>query len=255
MIFPYALLWSWKILSYEESRKMSQSLTTIAFDADDTLWENQKIYDRTQAHMMALLKDYVDHDAASSKLLETEKKNLRFYGYGAKGFALSMIETALDITDDKVDPRTIRKIIDLVHEMYDHPIDPLPHVHETLSAIGNDFRLIVITKGDLFDQERKVAQSGLGDYFDAVEIVSEKRKNTYERIFTEYGDGPNSAMMVGNSLKSDILPALDAGSWGVYVPHTTTWAMERAEEPENAERYHKLANLAQLTDVIASVNG
>lgn len=232
---------------------MPKNLTTIAFDADDTLWENQKIYDRTQAHMMDLLKDYVDYDAASGQLLETEKKNLRFYGYGAKGFALSMIETALDITNDDVDPAVIRKIINLVHEMYDHPIDPLPHVRETLEAVGNDHRLIVITKGDLFDQERKVAQSGLGEYFDAVEIVSEKHKDIYDRIFKEQGGSPETSMMVGNSLKSDILPALDVGSWGIYVPHTTTWAMERAEEPESAERYHKLSSIAQLNDVLAGI--
>jgi putative hydrolase of the HAD superfamily len=131
-----------------------------------------------------------------------------------------------------------------------HPVETLPHARETLAALSGDYRLVLITKGDLFDQERKLAQSGLGDFFHAVEIVSDKKPDTYDRIFARHGDGAGQAMMVGNSLKSDILPALEAGSWAVHVPHELTWVLEHAAEPVGHGRYHAIPDLGPLRSLI-----
>jgi putative hydrolase of the HAD superfamily len=138
--------------------------------------------------------------------------------------------------------------------MLTHPIETLPHVRETLDDLAGSHRLVLITKGDLFDQERKVAQSGLGDYFAAVEIVSEKSARTYERVFAMHGPGPEHAMMVGNSLKSDIVPAIEAGSWGVHVPHELSWELDHAEAPQGAQRFRQIAHLGELRALIDDIN-
>jgi putative hydrolase of the HAD superfamily len=229
---------------------MMSKITTIGFDADDTLWENEQYFRMTEAQFADLLDEYADPEHIAKVMLDTERRNLKLYGYGIKGFTLSMIETALDVTNDRVETKVIRKIIDLAHDMFSHPIEPLPHVRETLAKVANDYRILVITKGDLFDQERKLASSGLGDFFDGIEIVSEKRRYTYQSIFAQHGEGAEHAVMVGNSLKSDIIPALEAGSWGLYVPHHTTWEMEHAEEPVGERRYRKLENISQVPDII-----
>lgn len=148
----------------------------------------------------------------------------------------------------------IREILEAGREMLSHPVETLPHVRETLERVAGDFRIILITKGDLFDQERKLAQSGLGDLFDAVEIVRDKNVSTYERTFARYGDGPERSMMVGNSLKSDIVPAIQAGSWGVYVPHGLTWALEHAEPPVEEPRFKQLAHLGELIGLIEQID-
>ncbi|MGL4490045.1 MAG: HAD family hydrolase, partial [Rhizobiaceae bacterium] len=192
-----------------------KSLTTIGFDADDTLWQNQQFYDFTEIEFAKLLSDHGDHAHIASRLLEAERRNLQFYGFGIKGFTLSMIDTALEVTNGDVSSKTIADIIALGKEMTVHPVETLPHVHDTLEALAGSYKIILITKGDLFDQERKLAASGLGDFFNAVEIVSDKKPHTYERIFKRHGDGAEHAMMIGNSMKSDVLPALAAGSWGV----------------------------------------
>ncbi|MEH6402538.1 MAG: HAD family hydrolase [Sneathiella sp.] len=228
-------------------------LSTIAFDADDTLWENEHIFHLTEQRFHDLLKDHVDITILSNNLLEMEKKNLSYYGYGIKGFTLSMIETAITVTGGQVPSTVIQEILNAGREMHDHPATPLPHVKDVLKGLSSSYRIILITKGDLFDQERKLAQSGLGHLFDSIEIVSEKTKMTYSRIFEQYGDGAQRSMMVGNSLKSDINPALEAGSWGVYIPYDLTWAHEVSDIPANASRYKQLSNIAQLPDFIANL--
>ena len=211
------------------------SLTTIGFDADDTLWQNEHFYRLTEARFAELLGEHVDAPAVSARLLEARKRNLKLYGFGIKGFTLSMIETAVEVTDGpRAGRRSIGEILSIGREMLSHPIETLPHARETLEALAGSYRLVLITKGDLFDQERKMAQSGLGELFDAVEIVSDKDVATYARIFARHGDGPERSMMVGNSLKSDIVPAIEAGSWGVYVPHELTWVLEHADAPERS---------------------
>lgn len=229
------------------------TLTTIGFDADDTLWHNERFFKLTQARFAALLADHAGHAVIEARLLETERRNLGFYGYGVKGFTLSMIETAIEITEGRAPPAVIAEILAAGREMLAHPVEPLPHVEETLKAVAGRYRMILITKGDLFDQERKLAQSGLGDLFHGVEIVSEKTPDTYARIFARHGEGAERAMMVGNSLKSDVIPALAAGSWAVHVPHELTWALEQAHEPREAARFRQVPHLGALSSLLDEI--
>jgi putative hydrolase of the HAD superfamily len=229
-------------------------LTTIGFDADDTLWQNEQFYRLTEGEFVKLLGDYAEGEHIASRLLDAEKRNLQHYGFGIKGFTLSMIETAIEITEGNVPARTIGEILDIGRSLLSHPVETLPHVEETLAALAGKYMLVLITKGDLFDQERKLAQSGLGELFDAVEIVSDKTAVTYRRIFAETGDGPERAMMVGNSLKSDVVPAIAAGSYGVFVPHELTWVLEHVEPPREAPRFREISNLGQLLPLIASLD-
>ncbi|HVX82907.1 MAG TPA: HAD family hydrolase [Devosiaceae bacterium] len=232
---------------------MPQNLTTIGFDADDTLWHNMKFYDLTEARFAELLADYAAPEQLAARLLAAERQNLRLYGFGIKGFTLSMIETAIEVTEGRVPARVLGDILEAGREMLSHPVETLPHAREALEALAETHRLVLITKGDLFDQERKVAASGLGDYFAAVEIVSDKTASTYARLFARYGDGPEHALMVGNSLKSDVVPALATGAWGVYVPHDITWAIEHEEEPATAARYRRIRDLGRLAGVVAEI--
>jgi len=222
---------------------------TIAFDADDTLWENEQFFQSSKDSFTEMLDAYVEPNHIHRKLTAAEMRNLAVYGYGIKGFTLSMIETAIEVSDSKVPTSTIAAILKMGREMLDHPIDLLPHVRECLETLGSEPDIILITKGDLLHQEQKLAQSGLGDYFDAVEIVSEKTPGVYQRIFARR-DRPR-AMMVGNSMRSDVLPAIAAGAWGTYVPHDLTWEHERAEAPENSARFHRIAHLGELPDLLA----
>lgn len=231
----------------------ARSLTAIGFDADDTLWQNEQFFKLTEARFAELLADHAPAHDISHHLLQAEKRNLQFYGFGIKGFTLSMIETAIQVTDGHVPGSVIQEILNAGREMLRHPVETLPHVQETLETLAGSYRIILITKGDLFDQERKLAQSGLGELFDAVEIVSEKNASTYARIFNRHGDGPERSMMVGNSLKSDIVPAIEAGSWGVHVPHELTWALEHSEAPLHSPRFKRLDHLGELIPLLADL--
>ena len=228
-------------------------LSSIGFDADDTLWQNEQFFKLTEARFAALLKDHAAPETLAQRLLATEKRNLEHYGYGIKGFTLSMIETAVEITEGRVPAGVIGEILAAGREMLSHPVETLPHVRETLERLNGAYRIILITKGDLFDQERKLAQSGLGDLFDAVEIVSEKNAETYARIFARHGDGPRRSAMVGNSIKSDILPALDAGSWAIHVPHELVWGLERAELPADVQRFRRIDHMGELPASLATL--
>lgn len=226
--------------------RMTSDLTTIAFDADDTLWQNEQFFRLTQDRFAELLADHADRPHLEERLLAAERRNLGHYGFGIKGFVLSMIETAIEVTDDKVPARVIRDLIEAGQEMLRHPIELLPDVRETIETLAPDFRLLVITKGDLLDQERKLAQSGLGDLFDGIEIVSHKTPRVYAGIFARHAAAPGRVMMVGNSLKSDVLPVLETGGWGVHVPHGLTWVLEHAEPPRTHPRFHEIESLAQV---------
>ena len=229
---------------------MGKGLSIIGFDADDTLWQNEQFFRLTETRFTELLADHADPDHLRERLLEAEKRNLGHYGFGIKGFTLSMIETAVEVTEGRAPASVIGEILAAGREMLRHPVETLPHARETLQALAGSFRLVLITKGDLFDQERKLAQSGLGDFFDAVEIVSDKTASTYDRVFSRHGDGAAQAMMVGNSLKSDVAPAIEAGSWGVYVPHELTWVLERIDAPEDHPRYRRIDHLGELRGLI-----
>ena len=223
-------------------------LTLIGFDADDTLWQNEAFFRLTQDRFAALLADHAAPDHLHDRLLAAERRNLGSYGFGVKGFVLSMIETAIEVTDARVPACVIAEIIAAGHEMLAHPIQLLPHAAEAVATAADRHRVVLITKGDLLDQERKLAQSGLGDAFHAVEIVSDKTAAVYARLFARHGAGAESAMMVGNSLKSDVLPVIAAGGYGVHVPQALTWAMEYADPPTGHARFAALPDLGALAE-------
>ncbi|RZJ38284.1 MAG: HAD family hydrolase [Brevundimonas sp.] len=222
------------------------SITTIGLDADDTLWHNETLFRLTHARFVELLAEHGDEAVIEARLADTEKRNLRLYGYGVKGFTLSMIETAMELTGGEAPASVVREILAAGREMLAHPVETLPGVDEALAALSEQYRLVLITKGDLMDQERKVAASGLGDLFAAVEIVSEKDRGTYDRVFARHGTGAEEAVMAGNSMKSDVLPALEAGAFAVHIPYAITWAHELADAPEDHARYGALETISEL---------
>lgn len=234
---------------------MARKLTTIAFDADDTLWDNERFFQLTQAHFAELLANYTDKSNLMSRLLEAERRNLGHYGFGIKGFTLSMIETAIEVTDGRVTGREIAEILAAGQEMLRHPVDLLPHARSAVESAKKSHKILMITKGDLLDQERKLAQSGLGELFDAVEIVSNKTPEVYSQIFDRHGNGTTRGMMVGNSMKSDVLPMLEAGGWGVFVPHGLEWEIESAPAPIGNDRFREIESLAGLGDLVARIDG
>jgi putative hydrolase of the HAD superfamily len=228
-------------------------LTTIGFDADDTLWQNENFFRLTQDRLAQLLQNYADADHLHDRLLAAERRNLGHYGFGVKGFTLSMIETAIEVTEGRVPALVIADIMAAGREMLEHPIELLPHAYTAVKSLAATHRAVLITKGDLLDQERKLAQSGLGDLFHGVEIVSDKTAKSYAAIFARHGTGAEQALMVGNSLKSDVLPALEAGSWGVHIPHGVTWALEQADAPLDHPRFFNLTTLADLPDLVGKI--
>ncbi|MDX5402324.1 MAG: HAD family hydrolase [Rhodobacterales bacterium] len=230
-----------------------QNLTTIGFDADDTLWHNERFFRLTQERFAELLQDHAAPDHLMARLLEAERRNLGHYGFGIKGFVLSMIETAIEVTEQRVPASVIAELIAAGQDMLRHPIELLPHAREAVEAVTGSHRVLLITKGDLLDQERKLAQSGLGDLFDGVEIVSAKTAPVYEAIFSRHGEGPERAMMVGNSMRSDVVPVVEAGGWGVHVPHGLVWEIEMAEAPVGQARYRELTDLAGLPDLVRDI--
>ena len=230
---------------------MRRAVTTIGFDADDTLWHNERFFKETERRFAHLLADRAEPESVLAALLDVERRNLALYGYGIKGFVLSMIETAGEIAGGDPPAEVVREVVAMGREMLRHPIELLPGVEPALAALA-DYRLVLVTKGDLFDQERKLEASGLADRFEGVEIVSEKTAATYARAFARHGAGPEHAAMVGNSLRSDVLPALEAGAWGVHVPHELIFALERAEPPEH-ERFRTLETLHELPALIAEI--
>ena len=230
-----------------------QNLTTVGFDADDTLWHNERFFRLTQDRFEQLLADYADRAHLHQRLLAAERRNIAHYGFGIKGFTLSMIETALDVTENRVPAAVIRELIEAGQEMLRHPIDLLPHAREAVQAAAQNHKVLLITKGDLLDQERKLAQSGLGDLFDGVEIVSDKTPATYQALLQRHGVGATQAMMVGNSMKSDVRPMVALGGWGVFVPHGLTWELEHAEPPTNTTRFRELPSLAGIPQLLHEI--
>lgn len=231
---------------------MTTALQTIAFDADDTLWHNERFYQLTQDRFRSLLAAHCDAPDLDRRLLEAERRNIGHYGFGVKGFVLSMIETAVEVTEGRVPGHVIAELLEAGREMLAHPVELLPHAADTVAALSASHHIVLITKGDLLHQERKLAQSGLGAHFSRVEIVSDKRPATYTRIFATTPGGAEGAMMVGNSMKSDVRPAIEAGAWGVFVPHDLAWDLEHAEAPE-APRYREVADLGALPDLVAAL--
>jgi putative hydrolase of the HAD superfamily len=232
------------------------AITTIGFDADDTLWHNESIFEDAHRRYCALLARWHDALTVERTLFATEMRNLERFGYGIKSHALSSIETAIALTDGAISADEIRAIVELAKGMLDHPVELLDGASDVLASLAKRHRLVLITKGDLRDQERKVRKSGLEPHFAEVEIISEKDTSIYRRLLARHGIAPEEFVMVGNSLKSDILPVLDLGGSGVYVPYRTTWEAERADPPSEAAaggRFFTIPNLHALPPLLEKI--
>jgi len=226
----------------------------IAFDADDTLWHNEHIYRDTQSRIIEILARYHDADWIEKRMFETEVRNIEHYGYGFKGFTLSMIETAVELTEGEISGNEIGQMIEIAREMVRAPVVLLEGVEETLSRLSASHDLMLITKGDLFEQEAKIIRSGLADYFSKIEIVRAKTPETYRTLAAKHRINPQRFVMIGNSLKSDILPVLEIGGHAIYIPYETTWAHESVPEAELAGKNIKqIPNISQLSDFLNSL--
>ncbi|HYG86396.1 MAG TPA: HAD family hydrolase [Azospirillum sp.] len=223
-------------------------IDTIAFDGDDTLWHNESLFSMTQERFRALLAHAAEPATIDARLLAAERRNLGVYGYGIKGFVLSMIETAIEVTDGRIAAADTQSLIDFGKAMLQHPVELLDGVSEVVEALSGRYRLMLITKGDLFDQESKIARSGLAERFAAVEIVSEKDPDTYRRVLERHGVAPERFLMVGNSVRSDILPVLALGGHAVHVPYHVIWAHEVADPP--VDGYRRIESLRELVGVV-----
>lgn len=230
-------------------------ITTVALDADDTLWHNERYFHLTQERFRSLLADYAEAGHLSARLLAAERRNIGQYGFGVKGFVLSMIETAIEVTEGRVPAAVIAELLAAGRQMLAEPIELLPGVAETLERLAGRYRLLVVTKGDLLDQERKLAQSGLGEMFDGVEIVSDKTPATYAAIFARHGAGAEAGLMAGNSMASDVVAPILAGAWGVHLPHGLEWALEAAEPPLANPRFRRLERITALPDLLDWIDG
>lgn len=237
------------------SSEFALPIRLICLDADDTLWGHESFFQDAYRRYVELLSPFADAERLERRLIEAESRNLHLYGYGVKGFTLSMIETALEIVGEVLTASTTRAILEIGRDLMRHPIDLLDGVAEALGPLAERGTLILVTKGDLFHQESKLAASGVGDRFSGVEIVSEKTPETYRRIFARYGYPCDEAVMAGNSLRSDIWPALRAGAWAVHIPHAFEWAHERADPADGEARFARLASLRELPGWLDGVNG
>jgi len=233
---------------------MAHPVTTLGFDADDTLWHNESIFEESHRRYCALLSRWHDAEAVERTLFATEMRNLKLFGYGVKSHALSSIEAAIAMTDGRIGTDEIGAILDLAKGMLAHPVELLDGAAEIIPTLAARLRLVLLTKGDLRDQERKLRKSGLERHFAHVEILSEKDTAAYRRIFSRHNIEPENFLMVGNSLKSDILPVLDLGGSAVYVPYRITWQAERAEppsDPAKAARFFQISSLRELPALLA----
>jgi putative hydrolase of the HAD superfamily len=228
-------------------------ITTIAFDADDTLWHNERIFLDAKDKLKTLLSKYQDSDSIDRLLDETETHNIKHFGYGVKAFTLSMIETACQLSDGKINGLEILEIITFARTMLATPITLLDGVETTIHDLQGKYRIMLITKGDLFDQETKLARSGLGDYFDIVEVVANKDRSTYEKLLLRHKIDANKFVMVGNSLRSDILPVLEVGGKAVHIAYETEWFHESVTDEElHGKVFTTLDNLSDLGDWLKS---
>ncbi len=242
-------------MGFSQIKQLCAPIKYIAFDADDTLWHTEVIFSSTEEKLLEVIGTHINPDDVKSLLSDTERKNLNLFGYGVKGFTLSMIETALELTQYQLSGHKIQDIINLGKEMLCSPLETLPMIPETLDMLKHRYQLLLITKGDLFDQENKIARSGLSDYFQYIDIVSEKKPQTYETILARYEIAADQFLMIGNSPKSDILPVLEIGGRALFVPYEKTWVHEQAEINPNAYPQHFLqaTDLSGLREYIASL--
>jgi putative hydrolase of the HAD superfamily len=225
----------------------------VAFDADDTLWHTETHYRETQTRLAEILDNYAPHEQVQNQLDAIERKNIKLFGYGIKGFTLSMVEAAIEISGGHISAGDIHEIIALGKAMLDAPMEIMPGVEDVLLELATVHRLMLITKGDMLDQTNKIETSGLADYFERIEIVTEKDADVYAGIFSQHGVEPTVAMMVGNSLPSDILPVLEIGGYGVHIPYAVTASFEQHPHPVDHPRFHELREIALLPSLLNSL--
>lgn len=223
---------------------------TIAFDADDTLWHNEPYFDQAQAKFATLFEDYASHQEILGLILNHQVKNLPLYGFGIKAFTLSMIETALEITNNEISGKGIEKIIQIGKDLLQKPVENLPNVVEVLENLCKKYKLIVATKGDLKDQHRKLHDSGLGKYFHHIEVMSDKTPTDYLKMLQRLEVKPENFIMIGNSLKSDVLPVLEIGGKAFHVPYHTTWEYEKIDFEVSHPNFKQISNIIEITNFI-----
>jgi putative hydrolase of the HAD superfamily len=226
----------------------------IAFDADDTLWHTERLYREVQAWFSQLLAKHHDPEWIHERFHQIEMDNIQYFGIGIKAFALSLIEAAVELSEGQISGGEIQELVDWAKKMSSSEVELLPEVTEVLSKLSPQYRLMIVTKGDLLDQETKIARSGLEKYFQYIEIVSQKTQKSYEKLLKRYSIEPSRFMMIGNSLRSDILPILELGGSAVYIPYETTWLHEVAEEPHPEQAgYYQLEHLGQLPPLLKHI--
>ncbi|SHH31870.1 putative hydrolase of the HAD superfamily [Chryseobacterium oranimense] len=225
---------------------MNNHITTIAFDADDTLWVNEPYFQEAEKEFCALLEDYLPQHSVSQELFKTEMKNLHLYGYGVKGFMLCMIETVSRISEGTASIQLINRTIEIGQELLQKPIELLEGVAETLDVLKGKYRLVVATKGDLLDQERKLKNSGLQDYFHHIEIMSNKKESDYQKLLKHLDCKPEHFLMLGNSIKSDVLPVLEIGGFAAHIPYHVTWSHEQHEHHLEHSNFMELKSIDEI---------
>lgn len=230
-------------------------IKTIAFDADDTLWVNEPYFQETEHKFIGLLEHLLEPHEISRELLKIELQNIPRYGYGVKAFTLSLIETALKISNGSLKSETIGRIIDFGKQQLDRDVELIDGVEDTLKALVGKYRLVVATKGDLRDQERKLQKSGLEDYFHHVEIMSEKSPSDYSKLLKHLDVQPEEFLIVGNSLKSDILPVLQLGGYGIHIPFHTHWSLDKVDVKIDNPRFKEASSIAEAKQIILNIKG
>jgi putative hydrolase of the HAD superfamily len=232
-------------------------IEVVAFDGDDTLWHSESHFVDAHARFVALVAPYVDdRDRIDELVVATERDNLAIYGYGAKAYTLSLIETAITLTDGRVTSQEISAILDLGKGLLEHPVELLDGVADTVAALAaTGRRLIVVTKGDLFHQEAKLAGSGIADRFDRVEIVSEKDEDTYRRVMAAAEVEPERFLMIGNSVRSDVLPVVALGGHAAHLPYVYTWELEHVPDADAASQgFHELTSMLELPALVEALS-
>ncbi|AFD09157.1 HAD family hydrolase [Solitalea canadensis] len=228
------------------------AIKVVAFDADDTLWINEPYFQEIEKKFCELLEDYIPHHTVSQELFKTEMQNLALYGYGVKGFMLSMIETALRISNKTISIDIVEKAIAYGKDLLEKPIELLDGVEETIKALKKDYRLVVATKGDLLDQERKLKKSGLSHYFHHIEIMSDKQEADYHKLIKHLDIKPEEMLMIGNSLKSDVLPVISIGGHAIHVPYHTTWAHEKIDHNIEHQNFKQVSSINEVLPFLLS---
>jgi putative hydrolase of the HAD superfamily len=223
---------------------------TIAFDADDTLWHNEPYFDEAQKRFCVLFQDYASHQEILGLILNHQVNNLPLYGFGIKAFTLSMIETALELTHHQISGKGIDQILTIGKDLLQKPVELLPNITEVLEQLKGEYKLVVATKGDLKDQHRKLHDSGIGTYFHHIEVMSDKTELDYQKMLSRLDCPPKDFLMIGNSLKSDILPVLNCGGHAIHIPYHSTWEYEKIDFEIEHDNFKSFSNITEILPLL-----